>query len=320
MPRRMTDDPLRLHVALPHERRFAIAGVPVRFAAEEADLLAAVDLAFGRWPVAGADPRVTLRLLAESEGREPPAEVPFRARLPDGDHLVMFSGGSLGFADAARGLGVCYISPTLREDPERLAFRLLTGLTLTLITRQDRVPVHAAVVERGGTALVLSAPSGVGKSTVAYAAREAGFHVVADDAAYIQQEPSFGLWGTPGTHDLPEDAPRWFAETGVREVMVMPNGHRKRRVPRAAAVVGPWPDVRVCLLERRGGPLVRRRVAPDVLVERLAASLGPAADLYTGTLHRALRALAPAGGWCLNLGPDPREAVPHLIAMLSEPS
>ena len=47
-------------------------------------------------------------------------------------------------------------------------------MTLLLVARQDRQPVHAAMVAGGSAALLLAGPTGVGKSTLAYAAHRAG--------------------------------------------------------------------------------------------------------------------------------------------------
>lgn len=76
--------------------------------------------------------------------------------------------------------------PELLEDAGELLFRLDKDITISLqLQRADLFFLHAAVVALGDRAVVLSAPSGTGKSTLALALLEDGFDYLSDELAPI---------------------------------------------------------------------------------------------------------------------------------------
>jgi hypothetical protein len=88
----------------------------------------------------------------------------------------------------------------LDERPDEAAWGLLEqSLTAIAVAELEHlVPVHAAVVARGGAALLLPAASGSGKSTLTAAAARAGATVLSDEYALV--DPDSGLvtgWPRP---------------------------------------------------------------------------------------------------------------------------
>lgn len=76
--------------------------------------------------------------------------------------------------------------PVLLEDADGLLFHLDKDLTIALqLQRADLFFLHAAVVALDDRAVVLSAPSGTGKSTLALALLENGFDYLSDELAPI---------------------------------------------------------------------------------------------------------------------------------------
>jgi hypothetical protein len=179
--------------------------------------------------------------------------------------------------------------------------------------------VHAAAIVRGGAALLLAAPSGVGKSTLAYAAARAGLAVLAEDLVYVQTRPELRVWGLPGWLHLPEGAAAYFPElTGTRAVLLA-NGKRKIAVQTAA--LGALPQLPVarragiCLLRRDGGPTRLTRVAPDVVAAELGRVPEPGFDTYAEDAAGPVRRLAARGAWLLHVGAPPADIVPLLHEM-----
>jgi hypothetical protein len=215
-----------------------------------------------------------------------------------------------GGADARRGEGWCTVPPELAFDPVRLAAEVVDPLLLFLLTRAGRVPVHAAGVRVGETAVVLMGASGSGKSTLAHAALRAGLGVLSDDTIFVQREPTLRVWGYPRPiHLLPESA----AAAGVRGAPRLRGGRWKLAVPSASASAGPAPTSAsravLCRLAR-GDAVSLRPIPVEEAVVAMARTLEPGFDHFRAEMPDVIRALAAAGGaWRLTLSADPEEAV-----------
>lgn len=320
-------NPLYLGVPTPYRARLPVLGVPVAFESNSPEAIQAVDDTFGVWRRVArrrsllASAQVRVRLIVHPGQEEPVGRAPMTYRLPDPSWFLLHTRGSLGVADAQRREALGYVTPRLLSQTAHFCFGFLEPLVLVLVSQVDRHPVHASVVGRGNTALILAGPAGIGKSTVAYAALRAGMSVLTDDSAYVQVRPGFRLWGMPGRLHLPPDTRRLFAELAQRMPERLANGKTKLAVD----VPQRWADgvpiatrVGVCLLARRGGPVRRARVAAGALRTALWRGLGDQQAIYRGTADRALSRLCARGGWRLNLSKDPREALPCIEQMLAE--
>lgn len=139
----------------------------------------------------GSGPRLLVEAAEPPEG--PPGELmrewhppmyPVRVRLhADGDRYRLW-------IEDAGWFGVEPEKPRVTVPPDGDPLRTeerIWGLPVVLcfLERGD-VPLHAACVEVGGRALLLAAPRGFGKTTLAAAFASAGFRVLAEDLTCLR--------------------------------------------------------------------------------------------------------------------------------------
>lgn len=323
-------DPLYHGVPLRHALVLPVLGVPIRYASNSATALAAVERAFGHWRALDAYPALLasqgadFRLIVHEGDEGPSPHAPPAFRMPDADRLLWQTAGSLGVMDARRRDVVAYVTPALLADWERLRHGVIEGMTLALASAHDRHPVHAAAIARGDAALLLAGPPGTGKSTLSLMAHRRGWRVLTDDAAYVQMEPAFRVWGVPGRVLILDDARRGDPDLAALVAVTTADGTAKVHVPLAGAWPSPGapPPVAtragVCLVERRGGPVRRATVPAEEVRTALTVDLGLSRFRFGPALDAAFARLVGDGGWRLSLSDDPAEAMPYLEAMLDE--
>ena len=305
----MRDAPPGCHADL------VLMDIPTRFEADRPELLDAALATCAAWPRAdrarsdagSAGIRIALRLgNGEVAGGAPEVRVA-------GGRLVLEGPGVRGEADAGRREAVCTVPPQLLADPGRLAAEVVDTLVLFLLTRAGRVPLHAAGVVVGDTAVVLAGRSGSGKSTLALAALRAGLRVLSDDALYVQLEPALRVWGFPRPiHLLPD------AAADPDGVLRLRGGRWKVAVPPGEWAGEPVAERAVLCLLERGRAVALEPIAADAAVEAVAASLEPGFDHFRAEVSAAARALAARAAWRLTLSPDPAEAIAVLRGVVGE--
>ena len=319
------DNPLYRGVLLSQILEIPVMGIRVRFESNSEVALNLVENWFRVW----IDMQETLDLSTEGvrfrivvhDGNEHVAgRAPVTYRLPDTDRFIVHTPGSVGIADLRRRDAVLYVTPALLEDALHLQYAIIEPLTLVLVEACGRYPVHAAAVARGATTLLLAAPSGTGKSTLAYAASRSGFEVLADDASYVQLEPQPRIWGHPGRLHLPPDAGMHFPELRDTIPTQLPNGKTKIVVPvklpsREAPAIK---RIGVCLLVRDGRASSVEQVSASEIETALSAELASELMMFGDSMRATLRWLAKDGGWHLTLSDRPTEAVPLLGEILNQ--
>jgi hypothetical protein len=78
------------------------------------------------------------------------------------------------------------------------------------------IALHAACVARDGRAILLAAPSGVGKSTISLALALRGWSLLSDDWTFISDaRGGLSVWGMQSSIKLLPDARRYFPELSV---------------------------------------------------------------------------------------------------------
>jgi hypothetical protein len=293
-----------------------VMGIPVRFETDAREVMDVIGRAFCAWGDASAD--------AAWEGRDP---VRVRIRVvpgeEDGDLRQRWAGGRLrvsagasrGVAHIARRTAVARVTSAFVRDAERFRYGMVEALTLWMLTALDRQPLHAAALERDGAVLLLAGPSGVGKSTLVYAAMRAGLRVLAEDCAFLQAEPAPRVWGMPGSVHLLPDAVRWFPELADAAPTLRANGKTKLAVSVHAAGAAAPPRaverVGVCLLARGPHPAIET-LPPHAVQAGLTVRLEPGFHRFADTLGAPLRRLAGRGGWRLTLPATPHDTIAML--------
>ena len=142
--------------------------------------------------------QITLRIcdrhfIVQSEDDEVTAlaRASFGAMLAEGPlQSAVPVAGRYRIGTAPSGSGFRFVAdqnePVALEDADSLLFHLDKDLTLALqLERNDLYFLHAAVAAVGNRAVVVSAPSGTGKSTLAFALLDDGFDYLSDELAPI---------------------------------------------------------------------------------------------------------------------------------------
>jgi hypothetical protein len=317
-----------MSVELPFTMTLPVLGLPTRFATNERTMLELVGEAFGAWRAltperlahesdAGPHFQVDVEVVDVRDDGDA-ADAPIVHVMSDDQRFAARAGTSVATSDPARCRATVRASRTLVADHARFRSEMLEAAVLALLSCHDRHPVHAAAVALRGHAVLLAAPSGTGKSTLAYACHAAGLDLLGDDHVRVQLEPTLRVWGWPTRVRLPaETAARMGASTAP---MQLSNGKQKavidaRHGMSAGRLVAS--DATVCILTRDGGRLALEPLAPDAVARALEEQLAPGFDRFPARWPAVVGALTARGGWRLNLSPDPHDAVPVVRDLLA---
>ncbi len=315
---------------LAHSVDLPVLGIPVQFESDDPTILTIVEEAFGTWRAVGRRPELIAptgvrACFLRRDGDEGNTDhAPLSYSMPEFARVTVQSPGSVGVADADRRAVVAHVSGALVADREHFRYGVVEALTLALLTRFDRQPLHAAALVRDGAALLLAGPSGVGKSTLAYAAALDGIQVIAEDVVYVQRDPRLRVWGMPGHIHLPPDARTYFRELADRRETVLANGNRKIAVDVASLErddPAPLPvseRVGICILTRADGRAELEALSPRQAVAELTDRHEPGFDVFADTIGACVEEIASAGGWKLNAVLPPRDLVSLLHRLFDE--
>ena len=279
-------------------------GIPTLIIADDPQLIAAAGAAYAHWLAKAprSKPRIELRL--EIGEALPSADVSPDI-LVEGSRLKLRARGADASADAATLKGSATLSRALAQDIAGFT-EIIDTLLLFLLARDGRTPLHASGFIVDGLAILLSGPSGSGKSRLALAASDRGFPVLSDDMLFVQSEPSIILWGFPRPmHLFKSDAPPGDHPARLR------NGKLKVAVPLKGEALKA--ERAVLILLRHGKKLSVRKVAATDAIERLM-KLEAGFDLLEKESRAAFEMLASTGVWQLSLTNDPDAAIDLVVS------
>jgi hypothetical protein len=311
-----------------HGHTRLILGIPVRFESNAEEVMSAVARAYADWPATDAEPRVWIRMLLAESAADETTRLPIEFTFPAPDRVTFRTGHTLVDVDAGRRIALGRVTGAVLNDVEHFRYGLLEAATLFVLTTLDRIPFHASALVQGNRAVLLAGPSGVGKSSLVWAALRSDptLQMLAEDCVFIQTQPESRIWGWPGFLHLSPDAAVFFEELRSREASLLANGKWKIALEARSRTAGPersWTSAAsVCLLRRDGGPPRLERLEPDEAGRRLFAAFEPGFDRFADRLPAAVRPFLLPNAWQVDPGPDPRQAVQLLREVLrleSEP-
>ena len=292
-----------------------VLGITTRFETNDADAASCMEEAFGMWRALGDDTAtdgtretpllVRIDVVDGDEGPLPPCgHASVRYSLPDETRVVVETAASYAVSDPLHGRAVARVTQGLVADRMHFRTEILEAVTLALLSHFDRHPVHAAAVALNGSAVLLAAPSGTGKSTLAYHCHLDGFDLLGDDHVRVQLAPRVRVWGWPARVRL-------LAGGAVREKASPPDAAKEVICleARMSAARLAADETSVCCLTRDGGPASLEPLDAATLASTLDAQLAPGFDRFPARWPVVRDALAGRGGWRLNLSSDPRDGV-----------
>jgi hypothetical protein len=176
-------DPLRHGFARPLRAAFFPLGFPAEI---ETNDERAIEAALRSFPEATAcfeAPALRIAVTVDPDGPSSPHDIQYRG----GDHLFSIAGDAHNFAaaDLRQGVGHIWITSATMAQADWFRHRLLEAIVYSSLVQDRLTPVHASCVARDGRGLLLCAPPGTGKSSLAYACAIRGWTFVTDDAAYL---------------------------------------------------------------------------------------------------------------------------------------
>ena len=296
-----------------------VLGVATRFETNDAEVARCVDETFGVWRtlidrhvthVTGQPPLlVRVDVVEGDEGPLPPGgHANVRYFLPDETRVVVETPASVAVSDPLQRRATARVTRGLVADRMHFRTEVLEAVTLALLSHFDRHPVHAGAVALHGRAVLFAAPSGTGKSTLAYHCHLDGLDLLGDDHVRVQLDPRVRVWGWPSRVRL------LAGEAGGAGAA---SDAAKQMVPLDTGTLLVADEMRVCCLTRDGGPASLEPVDAATLASTLDAQLAPGFDRFPARWPAVRDALAARGGWRLNLSRDPREGVRLVRRVLS---
>jgi hypothetical protein len=152
---------------------------------------------------AGA-PSLRLVVRVVDEAAAPTVEPPHTEEVIAADPIVVDTGGSRCVFDPAAGTATVDLCAADLDDPIVWGRWILERLALYLVCRSPRLyPLHAGAFVTGGSAgghaVLVSGPTGMGKSTFTHAAVRRGAHLVGEDIMVRDRydEVPGRVWGYP---------------------------------------------------------------------------------------------------------------------------
>lgn len=263
-------DPLQLEIELPFQRTYYPFGFRLNLASNSREVL---DAAEGNWGIYEAefdDPPLTLRVLVKPGNELSPQPV---HRMQGHLYSVIASRENYALADVDALFACAWVTEKTVSDHAWFRWFYLDSVTGVMLAQRHTVPMHAACVEKNGAGVLLWGPSGMGKSTLAYACARAGWTFVGDDSAILpQNREDRVVTGKPHQARFREDAPLLFPELNGYATRARPTGKLSIEVPMTSLPgirVAVRCEVRYCVFLHRGNSAGMARVGIEEGLEQI---------------------------------------------------
>jgi hypothetical protein len=296
----------------------SILGVPVDFETNSAEVIEVARASYDPWTGPSATLKRRIRVIVRADA-EPSLDVEPAVQLPEPHRLLLRLRDGSAHADASVGEAEAHLGT---RSVRAADFRegLLDHLALFLVTAADRCPIHASAIVLADTAVLLAGASGMGKSSLTYAAMRAGCRVLADDAVYVERSAR-RLWGVPRRVHLSQDSVRHFPELAGTATTLRPDGRMKipADVPSSSRADVPWSGAvgLVVLSRSTTAPGVERISAADAAAE-LRTTLQGGFARFSGSLDDCVPTLTAGGCWRLAVTLEPAALFGRLHDVVSQ--
>jgi hypothetical protein len=224
------------------------------------------------------------------------------SRSADGAHLFGYGGRALFMLDRSRRVLACAPSEPGVSWQRVLLTKVLPNVSLIL----GYEAMHASAVESPVGAVVVLAPSGVGKTALALALAGRGWPLISDDIVTFGVDPAGGICAHPGTPHMNADRQSISARSTPRLAVVLGMLGDEAWLSAHTSASEPCPVAAICLLERGNFdglqiaglppspvPLVPYALGLDSTAERIRTRFALYGELASSV--RMLRVRAGAG-------------------------
>ncbi len=219
-------------------------------------IIDAAQASFGRFGPGQptATPDFTLRLFEHDVDDGQPGQPVFRM---EGNLLYQTTGrDSTLVADLANGFAYGYFSASTLAHQPYFRWHFLELAFFMMLESRGLMGVHGSALVKNGKAILLRAPSGGGKTTLAYAGARSKFQALAEDVVWLDKHSN--RWrGMPWSFHLLPDAINLFPELSPYTPVLQTNGEAKLEVNleniRAGSTITSAQPGSVVLVERRPG-------------------------------------------------------------------
>jgi hypothetical protein len=192
-------------------------------------VIEAAQMSFGGFGPAkpGHTPDFTFRLFEHDVDDGQPGEPVFRL---EGDLLYQTTGrASTLVADLARGVAFGYFSVATLAKPAFFRWHFLDLALFMMLEARGLMGVHGAALVKNGQGIILRAPSGGGKTTLAYAGARSRYQALAEDVVWLDRTLDL-WWGMPWSFHLLPNAKSLFPELDAHEPVLQTSGEMKLEV------------------------------------------------------------------------------------------
>jgi len=305
-------DPLQREIDLPFQRAYYPHGFRLDLASNSREVHDAAEEHWGMYKTTyeamheGMDqpecelPPLTVRVLVQPGGELSPPPV---HRMQGHLYSAVASRENYAVVDFDALFGYAWVTERTVADHTWFRWFYLDMLAGASLAQRHVVPMHAACVEKNGVGVLLWGPSGMGKSTLAYACARAGWTFVADDATILpQNRVDCAVTGKPHQARFRENAPSLFPELDGYATRARATGKLSIEVP-----MNTLPGIRTavrCAVNRmvfldRGKPGGLERIGVETALEQMMQNSHSYSPETTARHEKALRRLLRAPSYRL---------------------